>query len=59
MEYEEAFTNLAEYVPYLVVTNKIRERIFEDGLKYKIKRVICPLVLPTYADVLDHAIIVE
>ncbi|GFZ12737.1 hypothetical protein Acr_23g0011220 [Actinidia rufa] len=58
-EYEAAFTNLAEYAPHLVTTDEMRARRFEDGLRYEIKRVIRPLVLPTYADVLDHAIIVE
>ncbi|GFS43559.1 hypothetical protein Acr_00g0085770 [Actinidia rufa] len=58
-EYEAAFTNLAEYAPHLVATDEMRARRFEDGLRYEIKRVIRPLVLPTYADVLDHAIIVE
>ena len=43
----------------MVATNEMRTRIFEDGLKYEIKRVIQPLVLPTYADVLDRTIIVE
>ncbi|GFS30298.1 hypothetical protein Acr_00g0011230 [Actinidia rufa] len=58
-EYEAAFTNLAEYAPHLVATDEMRARRFEDGLRYEIKRVIRPLVLPTYADVLDRAIIVE
>ena len=58
-EYEAAFTNLAEYAPHLVSTDEMRARRFEDGLRYEIKRVIRPLVLPTYADVLDRAIIVE
>ncbi|GFY95312.1 hypothetical protein Acr_10g0006970 [Actinidia rufa] len=58
-EYEAAFTNLAEYAPHLVTTDEMRARRFEDGLRYEIKRVIRPLVLPTYADVLDRAIIVE
>ncbi|GFZ06724.1 hypothetical protein Acr_18g0008940 [Actinidia rufa] len=58
-EYEETFTNLSEYVPYLVATNKMRARIFEDGLRHEIKKVIRPLVLPTYTDVLDRAIMVE
>ena len=58
-EYEEAFTNLAEYAPHLVATYKMRTRRFENELNYEIKRVIHPLVLPTYADVLDCAIIVE
>ncbi|GFY87468.1 hypothetical protein Acr_05g0011070 [Actinidia rufa] len=59
VEYEAAFTNLAEYAPHLVATDEMRARRFEDGLRYEIKRVIRPLVLPTYADVLDRAIIVE
>ncbi|GFS37738.1 hypothetical protein Acr_00g0053720 [Actinidia rufa] len=58
-EYEAAFINLAEYAPHLVATDEMRARRFEDGLRYEIKRVIRPLVLPTYADVLDRAIIVE
>ncbi|GFY96908.1 hypothetical protein Acr_11g0012140 [Actinidia rufa] len=58
-EYEAAFTNLAEYAPHLVATDEMRARRFENGLRYEIKRVIRPLVLPTYADVLDRAIIVE
>ncbi|GFS43783.1 hypothetical protein Acr_00g0086900 [Actinidia rufa] len=58
-DYEAAFTNLAEYAPHLVATDEMSARRFEDGLRYEIKRVIRPLVLPTYADVLDHAIIVE
>ncbi|GFZ17645.1 hypothetical protein Acr_26g0009150 [Actinidia rufa] len=58
-DYEAAFTNLAEYAPHLVATDEMRARRFEDGLRYEIKRVIRPLVLPTYADVLDCAIIVE
>ncbi|GFY85994.1 hypothetical protein Acr_04g0007320 [Actinidia rufa] len=58
-EYEAAFTNLAEYAPHLVATDEMRARRFEDELRYEIKRVIRPLVLPTYADVLDRTIIVE
>ncbi|GFY97647.1 hypothetical protein Acr_12g0001880 [Actinidia rufa] len=58
-EYEASFTNLAEYAPHLVATDEMRARRFEDGLRHEIKRVIRPLVLPTYAQVLDRAIIVE
>ncbi|GFS32073.1 hypothetical protein Acr_00g0020670 [Actinidia rufa] len=58
-EYEAAFTNLAEYAPHLVAIDEMRARRFKDGLRYEIKRVIWPLVLPTYADVPDRAIIVE
>ncbi|GFZ12732.1 hypothetical protein Acr_23g0011170 [Actinidia rufa] len=58
-DYEGSFTNLAEYAPHLVATDEMRARRFEDGLRHKIKRVIRPLVLPTYTEVLDRAIIVE
>ncbi|GFY97147.1 hypothetical protein Acr_11g0014530 [Actinidia rufa] len=58
-DYEGSFTNLAEYAPHLVATDEMRARRFEDGLRHEIKRVIRPLVLPTYTEVLDRAIIVE
>ncbi|GFS43608.1 hypothetical protein Acr_00g0086060 [Actinidia rufa] len=58
-DYEGSFTNPSEYAPHLVATNEMRARRFEDGLRHEIKRVIRPLVLPTYAEVLDRAIIVE
>ncbi|GFZ15971.1 hypothetical protein Acr_25g0003800 [Actinidia rufa] len=58
-DYEGSFTNLAEYEPHLVATDEMRARRFKDGLRHEIKRVIRPLVLPTYAEVLDRAIIVE
>ncbi|GFY99211.1 hypothetical protein Acr_13g0006120 [Actinidia rufa] len=58
-DYEGSFTNLAEYAPHLVATDEMRACRFEDGLRHKIKRVIRLLVLPTYAEVLDRAIIVE
>ncbi|GFY91145.1 hypothetical protein Acr_07g0013410 [Actinidia rufa] len=59
VEYEASFTNLAKYVPHLVAKDVIRAQRFEDGLRHKIKRVISPLVLPTYVEVLNRAIIVE
>ena len=37
----------------------MRARHFEEGLRYEIKRVVRPMVLPMYADVLGRAIIVE
>ncbi|GFZ04255.1 hypothetical protein Acr_16g0008790 [Actinidia rufa] len=58
-DYEGPSTNLAEYVPHLVATDEMRARRFEDGLRHEIRRAIRPLVLSTYADVLDKAIIVE
>ncbi|XP_057485851.1 uncharacterized protein LOC130772128 [Actinidia eriantha] len=54
VDYEGSFTNLAEYAPYLVATDEMRARKFEDGLRHEIRRAIRPLVLPTYAEVLDR-----
>ncbi|GFZ14170.1 hypothetical protein Acr_24g0003600 [Actinidia rufa] len=51
--------NLAEYAPHLVATDEMRARRFENGLRHEIRRAIRPLVLPTYAEVVDRAIIVE
>ena len=58
-DYEGSFTNLAEYAPHLVATNEMRAQRFEDELKHEIRMAIKPLVLLTYADVLDRAVIVE
>ncbi|GFZ11673.1 hypothetical protein Acr_23g0000580 [Actinidia rufa] len=59
-DYEGSFTNLAEYAPHLVETDEMRAQRFEEGLRHEIRRaIIRPLVLPTYADVLDRAIINE
>ncbi|XP_057461073.1 uncharacterized protein LOC130751473 [Actinidia eriantha] len=59
VDYKGSFTNLTEYAPYLVATDEMRARRFEDGLRHEIMRAIRSLVLPTYADVLDRTIIVE
>ncbi|GFS42030.1 hypothetical protein Acr_00g0077810 [Actinidia rufa] len=56
-----------KYVPRAVqnakclefATDEMRARRFKEGLRHEIRKAIRPLVLPTYADVLDKAIIVE
>ena len=58
-EYEADFTNLAVYAPYLVANDEMKERKFEEGLKYEIRKIVRPFQLPTYAEVLDRAILVE
>ena len=40
MEYEASFTNLAEYAPHLVTTDKVRDKRFKDRLRHEIKRMI-------------------
>ncbi|KAG5566166.1 hypothetical protein RHGRI_001938 [Rhododendron griersonianum] len=57
--YEAEFTNLAEYAPHIVADENKKARKFEDGLKYKIRKVVRPIRLPTYADVVDRALLVE
>ena len=59
VDYEGSFTNLAKCAPHLVAIDEIRARRFEDRLRHEIRRAIRPLVLPTYTDVIDRAIIVE
>ncbi|KAF7143569.1 hypothetical protein RHSIM_Rhsim05G0059200 [Rhododendron simsii] len=58
-EYEAEFTNLVEYAPHMVATENQKARKFEDGLKPEIRKVVRPMRLPTYADVVDHALLVE
>ncbi|KAF7134627.1 hypothetical protein RHSIM_Rhsim08G0114800 [Rhododendron simsii] len=57
--YEAEFTNLAEYAPHIVADENKKARKFEDGLKYEIGKVVRPMRLPTYADVVDRALLVE
>ena len=59
VEYEASFTNLVEYAPHLVAIDEMRAHRFKDGQRHEIKRAIRPLVLPTFVEVLDRAIIVE
>ena len=58
-DYEGSFTSLAEYAPHVVAIDEIRARRFEVGLRYEIRRATRPLILSTYTDVLDRAIILE
>ena len=58
-EYDAEFTNLSEYAPYIVSNYEIKARRFEDGLKPEVRKVIRPLMLSTYVDVLNRAILIE
>ncbi|KAL6986992.1 hypothetical protein U1Q18_052573 [Sarracenia purpurea var. burkii] len=58
-DYEAEFTNLAEYAPHMISTENMKARKFEDGLRPEIRRVIRPMRLPTYAEVIDRALLVE
>ncbi|GFY95505.1 hypothetical protein Acr_10g0008900 [Actinidia rufa] len=58
-EHQVNFIKLEEYAPHLVATENQKARKFEDRLKAEIKRVVRPLRLQTYAEVLDRALVVE
>ncbi|XP_058220084.1 uncharacterized protein LOC131330491 [Rhododendron vialii] len=59
VDYEAEFTNLAKFGPHTIDTDNRKARKFKDGLIPGIRNVVKPLCLPTYADVLDRALIVE
>ncbi|KAF7148904.1 hypothetical protein RHSIM_Rhsim03G0014100 [Rhododendron simsii] len=58
-EYEAKFTNLAEYAPHMVATENRKAHKCEDGLKLEIRKVVRPMRLPTYAEVVDRALLVK
>ncbi|KAG5553992.1 hypothetical protein RHGRI_011757 [Rhododendron griersonianum] len=57
--YEAEFTNLAEYAPHMIPDDNKKSRKFEDGLWDDIKKVVKPMKLPHYADVVDRSLMVE
>lgn len=58
-DYEAEFTNLSKYGSHVIDTDVRKARKFEDGLLPEIRFVVRPLRLPTYADVVDRALLVE
>ncbi|XP_058219278.1 uncharacterized protein LOC131329877 [Rhododendron vialii] len=58
-DYEAEFTNLEKFGSHAIDIDKRKACKFEDGLIPGIRNVVKPLRLPTYADVLDRALIVE
>ncbi|GFS35664.1 hypothetical protein Acr_00g0041350 [Actinidia rufa] len=59
MTYEAKFTELARYAPYMVDTEEKKARKFEDGLRGNIKSRLELLRLPTYAEVVNCALLAE
>ncbi|XP_024195741.1 uncharacterized protein LOC112198877 [Rosa chinensis] len=59
MEYDARFTELSRYAPELVSTEAKKARKFEHGLRPNIRLKVSVLRLPTYAEVLERALIVE
>ncbi|KAH7865676.1 hypothetical protein Vadar_009698 [Vaccinium darrowii] len=47
------------YAPHMVATKNMKAQKFEDGLKLEIQKVVRPMRLSTYAEVVDRALIVE
>ena len=58
-EYESKFTQLAWFGTYVIPTEARKARKFEDELDTEIKDRLKVLKLPTYAEVVDRAYIVE
>ncbi|KAF5931542.1 hypothetical protein HYC85_027713 [Camellia sinensis] len=58
-DYDRAFTELARYTPYMVSDEYRKARKFESGLHGPIQDRVNMLNMPTYAEVLDKAILAE
>ncbi|KAK3040717.1 hypothetical protein RJ639_028007 [Escallonia herrerae] len=58
-QYEAKFTSLSRYAPYLVGTENCKERRFEKGLRFGIKKSLFALKLLTYAKVIERVEILE
>ncbi|XP_028096545.1 uncharacterized protein LOC114296450 isoform X1 [Camellia sinensis] len=58
-EYDRAFTELARYAPHMVDDEYRKARKFESGLRGPIQDRVNMLNMPTYAGVLDKAILAE
>ncbi|XP_028070320.1 uncharacterized protein LOC114272827 [Camellia sinensis] len=54
-EYESKFTQLAQFVTYVIPTEAQKARKFEAGLNAEIKDRLEVLKLPTYVEVVDRA----
>ncbi|XP_028104992.1 uncharacterized protein LOC114304009 [Camellia sinensis] len=58
-KYESKFTQLAQFMTYVIFTKARKAKKFEAGLDPKIKDMLEVLKLPTYAAVIDRAYITE
>ncbi|KAG5516046.1 hypothetical protein RHGRI_036930 [Rhododendron griersonianum] len=58
-EYAARFTRLSRFATYIVDTEDKKAMKFEGGLKDDFKTQVKLLKLPTYAEVLDRALILE
>lgn len=58
-EYEAKFTELSRYYPELVANEFQRAKKFERGLKGIIRVRLTPLMLETYASVVERALLIE
>ncbi|XP_057465182.1 uncharacterized protein LOC130754911 [Actinidia eriantha] len=59
MAYKAQFTELARYAPYMVDTKEKKAEKFEDGLRGNIKNRLELFQLPTYAEVVNCALLTE
>ncbi|XP_028063316.1 uncharacterized protein LOC114266588 [Camellia sinensis] len=58
-EYDRPFTELARYAPHMVGSEYMKARKFESGLRGPIQDQVNFLNMPTYAGVLDKAILAK
>ena len=58
-EYDRAFTELARYAPHMVDDEYRKAKKFESELRRPIQDRVNMLNMPTYAGVLDKAILAE
>ncbi|XP_028079549.1 uncharacterized protein LOC114281296 [Camellia sinensis] len=59
VEYEAQFAELARFVPHMMDTDYKKARKFEGGLRGAILDRVNMLMLPTYVEVLERAVIAE
>ena len=59
MEYDHHFTELAQFSPHIAFNESQRARHFERGLRSSIRKSVVVMILPTYAEVLNRALVVE
>ena len=58
-EYDRTFTELVRFAPHIANDEYMKARKFESGLRGPIQDRVSLLNMPTYAEVLDKAILAE
>ena len=56
LDYDTKFNQLARYAPHMVMTNNMKAKRFDNGLKEYLFRAVPLIRTSTYSDVLDTAL---